>query len=512
MRPQPTRCLLLLIDGLRPDVAEERLAEGELPNLEAMLRSGGRTRAITVFPSTTSVAYLPFLTGCTPGRCNIPSIRWLDRRAYGGRWWRDRAAVRSYCGYQAPLLDSDIAPDVRTIFELVPGSVGIFTPIARGLSSSGDPARRERQAWGALAHYAQWHQPSDDAVARHLLRAVDGPARFVFAQFPAVDGYTHQTTPDSPPVRRALGRVDATVGRVRALLQRRGELERTLILVVSDHGATEVHTHLDLAQWFRNRGIPTLSHPVTWERSPRAAVMVAGNGSAMVYAQPNVRRHERWPVERLRQRDAFGGGADLVAALIAEPAVALVAGESAKGGVWVGRSNGTALIRRGAGTISYRPLEGDPLGVGGKRSGSERDWLESTWDAEFPDAAYHLLDQFRAGRAGDLLVVAREGYDFRARFEVPEHRSGHGSLIRGHMQTPVWTSEPLPAAPLRTVDLFASMVDWLEVPLPAGIDGAPVWLPGARVRRDRDPASPAYAQTALIPADLPAGSGVNRIR
>jgi predicted AlkP superfamily pyrophosphatase or phosphodiesterase len=485
MPPQPTRCLLLLVDGLRPDVAEERLEAGQLPNLEAMLRSGGRTRAITVFPSTTSVAYLPFLTGCTPGRCNIPSIRWLDRRVYGGRWWRDRTAVRSYCGYQAPLLDSDIAPDVRTMFDLVPGSVGIFTPIARGLSAGGDPARRERQAWGALAHDAQWHQPSDDAVARHLLRATDGPARFVFAQFPAVDGYSHQSTPDSPPVRRALQRVDATLGQVRALLQRRGELERTLILVVSDHGATEVHTHLDLAQWFRDHGVPTLSHPVTWERKPRAAVMVAGNGSAMVYAQPNIRRQERWPVERLRQPDAFGSGTDLVAELIAEPAVALVAGESPDGGVWLGSSVGSALIRRAAGDISYRPLEGDPLALGGARNGSERDWLESTWDAELPDAASHLLDQFRAGRAGDLLVVAREGYDFRARFEVPEHRSGHGSLIRGHMQTPVWTSEPLPAAPLRTLDLFPAMADWLDVPLPEGIDGVPVWLPGAHVRRDQ---------------------------
>jgi hypothetical protein len=485
MPSQPTRCLLLLVDGLRPDVAEERLEAGQLPNLEAMLRSGGRTRAITVFPSTTSVAYLPFLTGCTPGRCNIPSIRWLDRRVYSGRWWRDRAAVRSYCGYQAPLLDSDIAPEVRTMFDLVPGSVGIFTPIARGLSPGGDPARRERQAWGALAHYAQWHQPSDDAVARHLLRAAGGPARFVFAQFPAVDGYTHQSTPDSLPVRRALQRVDATLGRLRALLRQRGELERTLILVVSDHGATEVHTHLDLAQWFRDHGVPTLSHPVTWERKPRAAVMVAGNGSAMVYAQPNLRRPERWPVERLRQRDAFGCGTDLVAALIAEPAVALVAGESSDGGVWLGSSVGSALIRNTAGTISYRPLEGDPLGIGGARNASARDWLESTWDAELPDAAYHLLDQFRAGRAGDLLVVAREGYDFRARFEVPEHRSGHGSLIRRHMQTPVWTSEPLPAAPLRTVDLFPAMADWLDVPLPEGIDGASVWLPGARLRRDQ---------------------------
>src|SRR5919197_6007029 len=92
------RCILLLVDGLRPDLAEARLEAGELPHLGKMLAQGGRTRAITVFPSTTSVAYLPFLTGCTLGRCNIPSIGWLDRRGYGGRWWRDRGEVRSYCG------------------------------------------------------------------------------------------------------------------------------------------------------------------------------------------------------------------------------------------------------------------------------------------------------------------------------------------------------------------------------------------------------------------------------
>ena len=193
MRTETSRCFLLLIDGLRPDVAEARLAAGDLPHLADMLAEGGHTRAITVFPSTTSVAYLPFLTGCTPGRCNVPSIRWLDRRAYSGRWWREREAVRSYCGYQASQLDADIAPDVRTVFELVPESIGIFTPVAKGLTPARDPSRRERQFWGALAHYVLWHQPSDDAVARHLLRAADGPARFVFAQFPAVDGYTHQT-------------------------------------------------------------------------------------------------------------------------------------------------------------------------------------------------------------------------------------------------------------------------------------------------------------------------------
>ena len=221
--PSPPRCILLLVDGLRPDLAESMLSAGELPHLAAMIDDGGgAARAVTAFPSTTSVAYLPFLTGCTPGTCNVPSIRWLDRATYTGRWWRERESVRSYCGYQATRLDADIAPLAPCIFELVPESVGIFTPIARGLTPARDPSRRERWFWGALAHYALWHQPSDESAGRHLLRAIEGPSRFIFAQFPAVDGYTHQSTPEGPKVRRALRRFDDLVGRVRQRLRAAG--------------------------------------------------------------------------------------------------------------------------------------------------------------------------------------------------------------------------------------------------------------------------------------------------
>ena len=116
------RALLLLVDGLRDDVARAELAAGRLPHLAALTAGGTRATAATVFPSTTSVAYLPFLTGCLPGRCNVPSIRWLDRRAYRGHWWRDREAVRSYCGYQAGRLD-DPSTTVRYGTErwIVPG-------------------------------------------------------------------------------------------------------------------------------------------------------------------------------------------------------------------------------------------------------------------------------------------------------------------------------------------------------------------------------------------------------
>jgi Type I phosphodiesterase / nucleotide pyrophosphatase len=474
------RCFLLLVDGLRPDVADARLAAGDLPHLSAMLETGGRTTAITGFPSTTSVAYLPFLTGSAPGRCDIPSIRWLDRAAYNGRWWRERTSVRSYCGYQAPLLDHDIRGDIRTIFELVPESVGIFTPVARGLTRDRDPARLERRLWGALAHYAQWHQPSDDAVARHLLRAAEARWRFVFAQFPAVDGYTHQSHPDSPRVRSALKKVDDVVGQLRGRLRQKGDLDQSLILLVSDHGSSKVHTHLDLADWFRARGIPTLSHPIIWARKPQAAVMVAGNGSAMIYAQPSATRKQRWPVERLRKPDTFGSRGDCIAELLREPAVALLAAESQLGGIWVGSGKGEARICARGKEVVYEPFSGDPLELGGYWTGSLRESLEATWNGPFPDAAFQLVDQFRSRRSGDLLVIASEGYDFRGRFEVPEHKAGHGSLIRAHMQTPVWSNQATPEAPLRTVDLFPAMLGWLGVTVPQGIDGEPVWVPGSR--------------------------------
>lgn len=480
-----TRCFLLLVDGLRRDLAEAELAAGTLPSLKAVVARGGRSCAITAFPSTTTVSYLPFLTGCMPGRCDVPSIRWLDRRRYRGRWWRDRAAVRSYCGHQARLLDGDIAPDVRTVFELVPQSLGLFTPVARGLAAERDPTRLSRRILGTVGHYTQWHQPSDDLVGRHLLEAAGGLDRFVFAQFPAVDGYSHQDGPKAPSVRRALRKVDAVIGGLVERLRARGELDQSLILLVSDHGAATVHTHLDLAGWFRDRGVPTLAHPLIWSRAPRAAVMVAGNGSAMVYARPDEQRDRRWPLAWLRRPEAFGAADDLVAALLAEPAVGLIAAEDEEGVVRIASREGEAVIQRLGPGIAYRPISGDPLSLGRSWVATDRAWLEATWNAEYPDAAYQLLDQFRSARTGDLVLVGRSGFDFRGGWEIPEHRAGHGSLTREHMQTPVWSSEPLPATPLRTVDLFPAVLGWLGVELPRAVDGAAIWRPQPRLPASR---------------------------
>ena len=481
-----SRCLLLLVDGLRPDVAEARLPAGELPHLAAMLEGGGRTRAITVFPSTTSVAYLPFLTGCTPGHCNVPSIRWLDRPRTAAGGGGTAKAVRSYCGYQAPMLDDDIAADVRTIFELVPESIGIFTPIARGLTPERDPSRRERQIWGTVAHARSGTSRRMTPSPGTCCARPTGSSRFVFAQFPAVDGYTHQTDPDAEPVYRALGRVDATVGRLRArLLATAVSSSDSLILLVSDHGASAVHTHLDLADWFRAQGVPTLSHPVLWERAPRAAVMVAGNGSAMVYARPGEPRRQRWPIEQLRRPEAFG--------IRYRPGRRAAAGagggigrggDRSTGGIWVSEREWRGAARQpGRRDSAYQPLTGDPLRLRAARRGaSTREWLEATWDDGVSRTPSIICSTSSAAAriGGPAGRSPARGSTSGGGSRCPSTAGGHGSLMRSHMQTPVWSSEPLPAEPIRTVDLFPAMLDWLGVPVPAGIDGEPVWLPGQR--------------------------------
>jgi hypothetical protein len=213
---------------------------------------------------------------------------------------------------------------------------------------------------------------------------------------------------------------------------------------------------------------------------------VAGNASAAVYARPGVRRAQRWPLEQLRRPDAFGTSHDVIAALVREPAVAFVAGEEPGGGVRLASAEGEATITRDGDVIHYMPLSGDPLRLGEAFSGDRDAWLAHTFDAAFPEAPVHLLDQFSAPRAGDLVVIADEGYDFRKRFERPEHKSGHGSLLKVHMQTPIWSNQPMSETAMRTADVFPALLSWLEVPVPAGIDGRSVWQPGeAPVRLSR---------------------------
>src|SRR5438445_268350 len=208
------RVCFVLVDGARADVVRDLLDGGGLPNLARhVVEPGGIRVGSSVFPSPIGVAYLPFLYGVYPGPANIPGIRWLDRReAIGGGDWRAQwRAARSYCGVQAGWLNSDIAP-APSLFDLVPESIAICTPLIRGLRPGANRLIFRRAVLGSAAHYVGTYPALDRAVARSWLDAAGESWRFLFVVFPGVDGISHLKDPWHPAVLESYRFVDRAVG------------------------------------------------------------------------------------------------------------------------------------------------------------------------------------------------------------------------------------------------------------------------------------------------------------
>jgi len=462
------RAKLIIVDGACPDVLEHLVRAGDMPNLSRhLLVSGAATEATTVFPSTTGVAYLPFLTGCYPGTCDVPGIRWLDVRGYRGNWRRDGAHLRSYCGPQGGLLNTDLKPGIASLFDLIDDSVALCSPFTRALGPGRDRVRFGRMVWGGLAHYTAGYGILERSVGKDLARIAPHRHRFVFAVFPGVDGVTHFWDPWHHQVLDVYREFDRMLGDYADAGGFDGD---HLTLVVSDHGLSRVDRHTDIALALEELGIPTLRHPVVWRRNPLAAVMVSGNGSVQVYLQPGRVRDRRFDLSEIETGVVEGIPAGVVRHLAALPGVALVVGAEGTAARIVSREGRATLAWEGGERIRYAPDGPDILGLGGAAVRHEREWLAASVNGPFPDAPAQLLQLFRSARTGDLTVIAGLGTDLRLDWEIPEHRSGHGSLIGEHMRCLVASNHAL-AGPLRTVDLFPLILDYLGVEVPSGIDG-----------------------------------------
>lgn len=465
MHATAQRVVLVLIDGARADVVRDLLDRGDLPNLARyVVEPGGMTIGTTTFPSTTGVAYIPFLYGQYPGTLGIPGIRWLDREEAAGGMADQWRGARSYCGPQGAWFDRDTSPG-QTIFDRVP-SLAICTPITRGLARGADRIATRRALLGALAHYAGTYFWLDRTVSRAWLAAADeADWRFLFVVYPGPDGITHLKDPFHAAVLQSYREIDAALGAFVERVRSRGETPA--IVVAADHGASAMPVHRDIAIAFERWGIRTLRHPLhVWRRGAGAAVMVSGNACAQVYFEPRSGRREPLVMDAMP--------ADVVARLVELDAVRLAACRDGDGGVMVLSRQGTARIRDDGAMVQIDPIEGDALGLGTTALAlDDREMLARSRSTDVPDAPRQLLQLFRTDRAGDLVLAAGEGFDFRGPWELPEHRAGHGSLIAAHMEVPILSSVPLPDSPIRTADLMPTALEWLVAPAGEALDGVP---------------------------------------
>jgi hypothetical protein len=483
--------VILVADGARPDVLAQALDGGALPALAQLREEGALSTVATAFPSVTGPAYAPFLMGRFPGPVGLPGLRWFDRARTRATW---PDATRSYVGAEMRHVDRDLAPDAPTLFELAPSGLAALNVIGRGLPM------RDRMGRGLrfiartarthfTGHIAGWLDIDRDVgaqVAQRVRQArADGSVpRAVFCALTGIDKTSHAAGHAAPLVHDAMGIVDAVAAEVRADAERGGWWRDTHLWIVSDHGHSPVRSHDDLADWFRERGHRTVAHPFTLARGREVAVMVSGNAMAHVYLELGRRQRPWWPELAPRWGDALD---DLVArpsvdlALLPHsPDVCEVRGRG-RGAALVVRTPdpGVASSGRDAGTpparafrYSYRPLDGDPLGLGGPQ---ERLDADAAYDAcavgDYPDALVQIAHLAGAPRSGEIIVSAARQWDLRAHYEPIPHVSSHGALHREHMLVPLLTSRRPSRVPRRTVDVMPSALVALGLSVPAGLDG-----------------------------------------
>jgi hypothetical protein len=425
---------VVVVDGLPVGLADDVIPT--LPFLGPRLPH--RSTAVSCFPSTTGPAYFPFLAGCTPGRANVPGIRWFDRTRPTPSAFPHRG-LRSYVGPDARKLSSDTK--VTTLFARHAWPVS--SPIPKDLPKHGELSRD--LLWAA-AHLTHRWATADRRTSWKLGRGLKKGRAIVFAVYPSVDelGHTFGLASDRPLA--ALEEIDR-------------QLDETLdsfegeILLSADHGLTDITAHLDLRGIVEERVGRTIAFPAIAKRFPKAVVCESGNGMANVYLEGE------------------GGWGSLPSPVrCRELAANLLEIEGIESIALRGDEPGTAELwtRDGAGRVGFTETglfqEGQVFASTFEGATPEEALARSAGERH-PDAAFALTSLFASERAGDLLVSAGTGFDLRTKAEWPEHHASHGALHRDHTVVPVLSSAPLPSGPLRTLDLFAFTLELAGIAL-----------------------------------------------
>ena len=451
-------CVFVLVDGARPDVIRQMIAAGKLPNMARYFaRAGSTLTAVTSLPSTTTIAYLPMLTGQYPGTANVPGIRWVEKLDFG-KPSLFHHGHRSYIGRGVNRFNDDLSHEVQTIYELSSSCLGFGSVVQRGLN----PSRNHCWPLGALPYtYGHFTHKMDlldrwmvRALGKALMRNHHQDPRFVFLPLSDVDTCSHGYGPMSGKAEAAYRRVDDRIGEIVEILQKRDLWSKTLVLVSSDHGNTDTAGHLDLSRLVEEAGYRVFEYPLVHRRKCTAAVMVSGNALAHVYVASDGGWEGPLSGERLRLEHGI-----LLEKLKGREGIEWIAYRQEDDHVAVEAANGHGLLGLTDGGYTYHWQGQDPLQLGLQHSMVPRERaLAETVDTPFPDALEQLWYLFSSNRTGDIVVTAKPGFDLRARFEWPKHHSSHGALCRDQMLVPLLSNRPLDeSGPIRTVDVFATI-------------------------------------------------------
>ncbi len=451
LQTPPKPVLLLVLDGIRPDVMRSAIRDGDAPALGAIAERGeARWDAVSVFPSITPAATAAIATGEPPSGTGILGHAWYDENedeivVYGAKtetvistgpikvlhnnvWRMNR--------------DDLIAPTIfESLDDLGVDAACVHFPVRRGPHEH--PVRMK-----TVEGYLKG--------SRYLSPSVSGPKEYFLGDLFYSTEFGTNGRNGNGGFQRAVGINDEYAAEVGARLV--AEKTTPFNLVYFFHGDKVAH-HKGIAAQRRHvtkldgfvSHIMDAAGGVDEFLAENAVIAVSDHGHAPLLPRRrfvNLARVKGYKVS-LGSRASFAAGADVVAVPNGRAALLYLRDASKSAGVadtlalrrgvdlasW--REDGWVVVRRVGREMRFKPGGGatDRYGDSWEISGDHRALgIEVSDEAvhygDYPDALSRLWGCLASSRSGDVVLSASPGYTFGEVSGGYHAASDHGSLHR----------------------------------------------------------------------------------
>lgn len=488
--------VVFFCDGLRKKMFDAMLAAGELPNIKHFLVERGVSvdQAVVPQPTVTYPNTTAYLTGLYPGHTGVTGNVWFDPRSL------------IYRNYKTPetmeMVDDDIkAP---TLFEMLDRET---SAVVLCQTNRGATHFYENYIIGGCEWALQMFHDLNISVTARLenVAAAANQARrwpdLTFLYYPGTDLTGHAYGIDSPRYHEALIDFDIEVGNVCKAFEKEGFLDRTLLVLVTDHGFVNTPRHADVTAMLKANGLkvydkrPDDNSAYYQQRYEKfnpydvVAVVDADRFAKLCFHIPGYQWTHRPTTDEMKILFAARATAchngqpcpvDPIAELLHVDGVQFIV-HSDRGApetrVEVFAADGRAVITRrldaeGRKSYAYQVAEGrDPFAYSQHRASaalcggtfhSADEWLAATIDGEYPDLPVQFPELFDSERAGDLCLFAKPGWDFHH-----TNLGGHGGITRNEIVVPfIFAGAGLPGGAsiptARTVALAPTVLHFIR--------------------------------------------------
>jgi hypothetical protein len=447
----PKPVLLLVLDGIRPDVMRSAIRDGDAPALGAIAERGeARWDAVSVFPSITPAATAAIATGEPPSGTGILGHAWYDDYedevvVYGAKTETviSTGPVKVFHNNVWRMNRDDLlAP---TLFERLDGSgvdgACVHFPVRRG-------PHEHQIRMKTVEGYSRG--------SRYLSSSVSGPKEYFLGDLFYSSEFGMNGRSGNGGIHRSVGINDEYAAEVGAKLV--SERLAPFNLVYFFHGDKVAHHEGIAAQ---RRHVAKLDGFVSYIMdaaggvddflAQNAVLAISDHGHAPLLPKRRFVSLARIKGHRvsLGARAGFSSGADVVVVPNGRAAL-LYLNDRSKGrevseelsgragldlAAW--REDDRVVVRRVGREVSFRPGGGttDRYGDSWEISGDYRALGIEVSDGEirygdYPDALGRLWGCLASSRAGDIVLSASPGYTFGEVTGGYHTASDHGSLHR----------------------------------------------------------------------------------